>query len=871
MSDPRAKGQQQQVLNGIQNVANHRKDGSSHGDFETYLSSQTEQSSSYAAVSEAYVPAYYGPSVAFSSYSLSSEPAWSTAGADPAVPYIAHHYGPPGALANGDAPLSHHHHHVSAHGHPHPHAHFMADPGYLGGAATATTPAAAYMSQRQQHAFGFFPGGPEFAAWLRPSGGGGAAGGVGGQGGLRGSPVSSPISVAYGSGYAFPPSSLGGAAVVDPQTGSFAGGVSRAPGHVGATASAVSGGGGGGGGGGGSPGGVASGVVVLQQGVGGLRIGGDSRELPAGGKPGAPPPVAAGPDLVAQAVAATSAAAAPQAKPAPASWASIASKPARQQLAPRSVKGGGGGGAGKMASGTSVPPPPIKHNMDIGTWDGKGPVSKATPPPQFAQPADGALALGKPQGDAGQEQAQASASMSVDAMQVSAQMSHSMSPPPLPQQQQQQQPVQTLQQQQQQQQQHQLQSYMMQQQQHQNFQQQSHYHHQQQQQQQQHEHQTLQNGYYAMMQRQPNINPAMQPPQVQAPFQEHQQQQQQQQQHHQHQQQQSDRWVASRSCGPAMLTQNGSQPAPITSLPQTRHQLNQQQQQAPPRQSLQQQQQVTAPSFAGDGSGGGGGSAPGIGEPAPAPLQAPPPLLLEKLHSHNGYNPSDFDCSPRDLRAFIIKSYSEDDVHRSVKYSIWCSTEHGNRRLDGAYRAMQGKGPVYLLFSVNGSGHFCGVAQMTSPVDYQTCAGVWSQDKWKGKFEVQWIFVKDVPNSQLRHIRLENNENKPVTNSRDTQEVPLDKARQALRVIAAFRHTTSIFDDFAHYERRQEEEESLRRDKVRAATNANNAAANAAANVANAAAGAAGAAANVANAAGAASGPARRRPPRTARPRTDGR
>uniref|UniRef100_S4RHS0 YTH domain-containing family protein n=2 Tax=Petromyzontidae TaxID=7746 RepID=S4RHS0_PETMA len=165
---------------------------------------------------------------------------------------------------------------------------------------------------------------------------------------------------------------------------------------------------------------------------------------------------------------------------------------------------------------------------------------------------------------------------------------------------------------------------------------------------------------------------------------------------------------------------------------------------------------------------------------------------------------SDFDCSPRDLRAFIIKSYSEDDVHRSVKYSIWCSTEHGNRRLDGAYRAMQGKGPVYLLFSVNGSGHFCGVAQMTSPVDYQTCAGVWSQDKWKGKFEVQWIFVKDVPNSQLRHIRLENNENKPVTNSRDTQEVPLDKARQALRVIAAFRHTTSIFDDFAHYERRQE-------------------------------------------------------------------
>nr|KAF6384191.1 YTH N6-methyladenosine RNA binding protein 2 [Pipistrellus kuhlii] len=159
------------------------------------------------------------------------------------------------------------------------------------------------------------------------------------------------------------------------------------------------------------------------------------------------------------------------------------------------------------------------------------------------------------------------------------------------------------------------------------------------------------------------------------------------------------------------------------------------------------------------------------------------------------------------------QSYSEDDIHRSIKYNIWCSTEHGNKRLDAAYRSMNGKGPVYLLFSVNGSGHFCGVAEMKSAVDYNTCAGVWSQDKWKGRFDVRWIFVKDVPNSQLRHIRLENNENKPVTNSRDTQEVPLEKAKQVLKIIAGYKHTTSIFDDFSHYEKRQEEEESVKKER----------------------------------------------------------
>uniref|UniRef100_A0A8C8E1D1 YTH domain-containing family protein n=1 Tax=Oryzias sinensis TaxID=183150 RepID=A0A8C8E1D1_9TELE len=212
----------------------------------------------------------------------------------------------------------------------------------------------------------------------------------------------------------------------------------------------------------------------------------------------------------------------------------------------------------------------------------------------------------------------------------------------------------------------------------------------------------------------------------------------------------------------------------------------------------------------------GEGFGMGVGIPlSAAPCSGEVHPVLEKLRALNNYNPKDFDWSLKHGRVFIIKSYSEDDIHRSIKYSIWCSTEHGNKRLDSAYRSLGNKGPLYLLFSVNGSGHFCGVAEMRSPVDYNAYAGVWSQDKWKGKFEVKWVFIKDVPNNQLRHIRLENNDNKPVTNSRDTQEVPLEKAKQVLKVIATFKHTTSIFDDFAHYEKRQEEEDALRKERSR--------------------------------------------------------
>ncbi|CAF0900376.1 unnamed protein product, partial [Didymodactylos carnosus] len=197
----------------------------------------------------------------------------------------------------------------------------------------------------------------------------------------------------------------------------------------------------------------------------------------------------------------------------------------------------------------------------------------------------------------------------------------------------------------------------------------------------------------------------------------------------------------------------------------------------------------------------------GSSSSATQPITAANQEILDNLKRNHQYNPKDFNLSPKGARFFVIKSYSEDDVHRSIKYNIWCSTENGNKRLDVAFREREGKGPLYLFFSVNASGHFCGMAEMMSPVDYDTKTDVWHMsNKWQGKFEVKWIYVKDVPNQQFRNIRLENNENKPVTNSRDTQEIPYEKGKQMLKTLHFFRDKTSIFDDFQYYESKQAEE-----------------------------------------------------------------
>ena len=126
--------------------------------------------------------------------------------------------------------------------------------------------------------------------------------------------------------------------------------------------------------------------------------------------------------------------------------------------------------------------------------------------------------------------------------------------------------------------------------------------------------------------------------------------------------------------------------------------------------------------------GQGAGGRPGLGVATSFNNQTPPsqnpvqqgfvttPIDVPSLIATKGYNPSSFDIHPQFARFFVIKSYTEDDVHKSLKYEIWSSTDPGNKRLDKAFKDTAGRGPIYLFFSVNTSGHFCGMAEMLTPV-----------------------------------------------------------------------------------------------------------------------------------------------------------
>ena len=157
---------------------------------------------------------------------------------------------------------------------------------------------------------------------------------------------------------------------------------------------------------------------------------------------------------------------------------------------------------------------------------------------------------------------------------------------------------------------------------------------------------------------------------------------------------------------------------------------------------------------------------------------------------------------------FVIKSFSEEDVHKSIKYNVWSSSKDGNLTLSNAFRITEeNKGNVYLFFSCNGSGRYQGVARMKTPCDETKTFGLWTQDgKWPGLFDVEWLFIKDVPFKEFKNIiiTMKDGEMKPISNSRDTQEIPYEQAKIMIQKIAEYQNTNTILEHFEFYDMRQD-------------------------------------------------------------------
>lgn len=125
------------------------------------------------------------------------------------------------------------------------------------------------------------------------------------------------------------------------------------------------------------------------------------------------------------------------------------------------------------------------------------------------------------------------------------------------------------------------------------------------------------------------------------------------------------------------------------------------------------------------------------------------------------------------VRYFILKSTNRENVERSIEQGVWSTQRHNEQKLREAFEQSK---DVFLIFSVNSSGHFQGYARMVS-----IGQGQGTRNQWEGatqnlglNFNIEWQRRYELPFQETEALRNPLNEDKPVKISRDGQELPPD-------------------------------------------------------------------------------------------------
>ena len=155
--------------------------------------------------------------------------------------------------------------------------------------------------------------------------------------------------------------------------------------------------------------------------------------------------------------------------------------------------------------------------------------------------------------------------------------------------------------------------------------------------------------------------------------------------------------------------------------------------------------------------------------------------------------------------------YNFEQASKAYKTCCWSSTPKANRKLASAYKTLGGCRKIVSVYVCQWIGEIGAVAEITSvgignndlngdfgseegdervlkhgqrqkTKQKHKQKGVERQRQDRTEFQLRWWHIIDIANKQLKHLRVPSNGNRPVTNSRDTQELPLDIGQAMLDI-----------------------------------------------------------------------------------------
>lgn len=161
----------------------------------------------------------------------------------------------------------------------------------------------------------------------------------------------------------------------------------------------------------------------------------------------------------------------------------------------------------------------------------------------------------------------------------------------------------------------------------------------------------------------------------------------------------------------------------------------------------------------------------------------------------------------KQARFFVLRSTCDDDIHKAIKYGIWTSTYKNNLILNDLYRKYRRDNiPIFLIYTVVGSGQYSGLAQMCSEVELKkTFSYWWEEVKWSGVFKINWIYVKDVLYEEVEDVLLPSG-NK-IISCKDGAELDF---KTGYRMLEKFKYSVYVSDIFECFNFMDNREEKIR-------------------------------------------------------------